>query len=131
MRRTLERVLPASEPVELGMDHPMFTSLYQVSSLEGSRSKGAPQALRGIERTVWIQVEGHAPVVAIADEDLERENDTKTSSVHFLRFELSEAMAAALKGGAALGMGINHPAYTIALDEIAPETQLALVSDLK
>lgn len=89
------------------------------------------QALRGIERTVWIQVEGHAPVVAIADEDLERENDTKTSSVHFLRFELSEAMAAALKGGAALGMGINHPAYTIALDEIAPETQLALVSDLK
>ena len=49
MRRTLERVLPASEPVELGMDHPMFTSLYQVSSLEGSRYKGAPQALRGIE----------------------------------------------------------------------------------
>lgn len=49
MRRTLERVLPASEPVELGMDHPMFTSLYQVSSLEGSRYKGAPQALQGIE----------------------------------------------------------------------------------
>ncbi|MEZ5628046.1 MAG: DUF3501 family protein [Rhodocyclaceae bacterium] len=89
------------------------------------------QALRGIERTVWLRVEGHAPVFAIADEDLERENDTKTSSVHFLRFELSKAMATALKGGAALGMGIDHPAYPVALDEIAPETQLALVSDLQ
>lgn len=89
------------------------------------------QALRGIERTVWLRVEGHAPVFAIADEDLERENDTKTSSVHFLRFELSKAMATALKGSAALGMGIDHPAYPVALDEIAPETQLALVSDLQ
>ncbi|KAA3652631.1 MAG: DUF3501 family protein [Proteobacteria bacterium] len=89
------------------------------------------QALRGIERAIWIRVEGHAPVVAIADEDLERENDTKTSSVHFLRFELSDAMALALKGGATLGMGIDHPAYRITLDEIAPETQLALASDLK
>ncbi|MFV0663311.1 DUF3501 family protein [Denitromonas sp.] len=89
------------------------------------------QALRGIERTVWLRVEGHGPVFAIADEDLERENDTKTSSVHFLRFELSKAMATALKGGAALGMGIDHPAYPVALDEIAPETQLALVSDLQ
>jgi hypothetical protein len=87
--------------------------------------------LRGIERTVWLQAEGCPPSFAIADEDLERENDTKTSSVHFLRFELSEAAIAALKNGAALGMGIDHPAYTVALDEIAPETQFALVSDLQ
>ncbi|HQU88022.1 MAG TPA: DUF3501 family protein [Denitromonas sp.] len=88
------------------------------------------QVLRGIERTVWLRAEACPPSFAIADEDLERENETKTSSVHFLRFELSAAAIAALKNGAALGMGIDHPAYTIALDEIAPETQFALVSDL-
>ncbi|TVO59980.1 DUF3501 family protein [Denitromonas ohlonensis] len=88
------------------------------------------QVLRGIERAVWVQAEGCPPSFAIADEDLDRENDTKTSSVHFLRFELSEAAITALKNGAALGMGIDHPAYTVALEEIAPETQFALVSDL-
>ncbi|TVT49065.1 MAG: DUF3501 family protein [Denitromonas halophila] len=89
------------------------------------------QVLRGIERAVWLQAEGCPPSFAIADEDLDRENDTKTSSVHFLRFELSEAAITALKNGAPLGMGIDHPAYTVALEEIAPETQFALVSDLR
>ncbi len=88
------------------------------------------QVLKGIERKVWLRVERHAPVFAIADEDLERENETKTSSVHFLRFELSKTAIAALKNGAALGMGIEHPAYAVALDEIAPETQFALIADL-
>ncbi|TVO59697.1 DUF3501 family protein [Denitromonas halophila] len=88
------------------------------------------QVLRGIERAVWLQAEGCPPSFAIADEDLDRENNTKTSSVHFLRFELSEAAITALKNGAPLGMGIDHPAYTVALEEIAPETQFALVSDL-
>ncbi|MBL8511675.1 MAG: DUF3501 family protein, partial [Betaproteobacteria bacterium] len=74
---------------------------------EGERRHQLTQ-LKGIEDKTWVQVEGHAPVYAIADEDLERENDTKTSAVHFLRFELTEAMAAALKGGAALSMGVDH-----------------------
>ena len=86
--------------------------------------------LRGVERMVWIQVDGYARVFAIADEDLERENDVKTSSVHFLRFELDAEMRAALKGGAALGMGVDHKAYEVAIEEIAPEVQSSLAGDL-
>lgn len=88
------------------------------------------RALRGIERATWLRVDGHARVYAIADEDLERENELKTSSVHFLRFELTPAMRASLKQGAALGMGIDHPAYPIAVEEIAPEVQASLSEDL-
>ena len=65
--------------------------------------------LRGVEDRVWVRAEGCAPVHAIADEDLERENDVKTSSVHFLRFELTREMADALKYGVALAIGVDHP----------------------
>jgi len=67
--------------------------------------------LRGIEDQVWVQVGGFDKVFAIADEDLERENATKTSSVHFLRFELIASMIAAVKGGAAISVGSDHPDY--------------------
>ena len=68
--------------------------------------------LIGIEDRVWVQVEGCARVYAIADEDLERENADKTSSVHFLRFELERTMVQALKRGASLAVGVDHPAYS-------------------
>jgi hypothetical protein len=68
-------------------------------------------------------------VYAIADEDLERENEQKTSSVHFLRFELTEAMIGALRGGAGLVMGIDHAHYTHANDAIADHTRRALLAD--
>lgn len=67
--------------------------------------------LKGVENQVWVQVMDYARVYAIADEDLERENAEKTSSVHFLRFELSADMIASVKSGAALAMGVAHPAY--------------------
>ncbi|HLS85507.1 MAG TPA: DUF3501 family protein [Burkholderiales bacterium] len=85
--------------------------------------------LKGIERKVWIRVDGHAPVYAIADEDLERETEEKTSSVHFLRFELDEAMRAALRRGAGLAMGVDHPAYSASV-EVRPEVRAALLKDL-
>jgi hypothetical protein len=85
--------------------------------------------MKGIEDRVWIQVEGLAKVNAIADEDLERENDDKTSAVHFVRFELTKEMAAALKYGMALAMGIDHPAYAATL-EVPAATRAALVKDL-
>ncbi len=85
--------------------------------------------LKGIEDAVYVQVDGHGKVYAIADEDLERENEEKTSSVHFLRFEFTAAMIAAFKGGAAVGMGIDHAQYSARLDEIAPEVQAALSRD--
>ena len=85
--------------------------------------------LIGIEDKVWIQVRGQERVWAIADEDLERENDQKTSSVHFLRFELTEEMAGAMKGGAVLSAGVDHSQYRAAHD-LSPEVRDALVSDL-
>jgi len=72
--------------------------------------------LIGIEDKVWIQVRGFDPVWAIADEDMERENDQKTSAVHFLRLELTEEMAQALKSGVGLSIGIEHPEYRTRLD---------------
>ena len=85
--------------------------------------------LKGVERRVWVQVAGQARVYAIADEDLERENEEKTSSVHFLRFELDAAMRAELRRGAALSMGVDHPAYSASL-EVSPEIRASLAGDL-
>jgi hypothetical protein len=85
--------------------------------------------LKGVEDRVYVQVDGHARVYAIADEDLERENEEKTSSVHFLRFELAPAMIASFKGGAAVAIGIDHPHYAARIDEIAPQAQAALARD--
>jgi hypothetical protein len=85
--------------------------------------------LIGIEDKVWIQVEAHERVWAVADEDLERENEEKTSSVHFLRFELTEAMAQALKKGADLAIGVDHLRYTGKL-EAPSAVRDALVKDL-
>ncbi len=86
--------------------------------------------LKGVEEKVYVQVEGREKVWAIADEDLERENDEKTSSVHFMRFELDEDMAAALKYGVALTIGVEHPAYTFKLDPVPAEIRASLVKDL-
>ena len=85
--------------------------------------------LRGIEDRTYLQVDGFDEVYAIADEDLERENEEKTSSVHFLRFEFAPPMIAALKQGAALAVGIDHSACTLRIDEVAPNVQSALVKD--
>jgi hypothetical protein len=85
--------------------------------------------LIGVEDRTYVQVDGHGKVYAIADEDLERESEEKTSSVHFLRFEFTPAMIAALKGGAALAVGIDHPNCTVRVDEVAPSVQAALARD--
>ena len=86
--------------------------------------------LKGAEDRVWAQVEGCARVYAIADEDLERENEEKTSSVHFLRFELTDEMRKALEYGVGLSMGVDHPAYQATLDPVPPAIRASLVSDL-
>jgi hypothetical protein len=85
--------------------------------------------LRGVEDRCWMQVAGHERVLAIADEDLERENEEKTSSVHFLRFELASAMIAALRGGAALAAGMDHAAYAHRV-AVPDATRRALLEDL-
>ncbi|HJV27267.1 MAG TPA: DUF3501 family protein [Aromatoleum sp.] len=87
--------------------------------------------LIGIEDRIWIRVEGFPPVFAIADEDLERDNDDKTSSVHFLRFELGCSMIAALGAGAPLAAGVDHPAYAVTVSPVAEAIRQSLCGDLR
>ena len=86
--------------------------------------------LIGVEDRVWVGVEGHPRVYAIADEDIDRENDVKTSAVHFLRFELSAPMKQALKGGGALSLGVDHPNYLSTIDRAGEGTAASLLKDL-
>jgi hypothetical protein len=86
--------------------------------------------LIGVEDRLFIEVEGMARVYAIADEDMDRENDEKTSAVHFVRFELTPPMRAAVKAGAGVKIGCDHTHYP-AHAEIQPETLTSLAGDLK
>ena len=86
--------------------------------------------LKGLERHTYVQVGDNDRVYAIADEDLPRENEEKTSAIHFLRFELSAAMVAGAKAGEPIAIGVDLPAYSVHVPEIAPETQTSLVDDL-
>jgi len=90
----------------------------------------ALEQMIGIEDQTWVQVADFAKVYAIADEDLERENAEKTSSVHFLRFELTAPMIQAVRHGAAIAMGIDHPAYPHQVVPVAEAARAALAADL-
>jgi hypothetical protein len=92
--------------------------------------KVALAKLIGIEDRLFIQVEGQSRVYAIADEDLERETAEKTSAVHFVRFELTPEMKSALKSGAQMMVGCDHPNYPVHLEELPQETLSALLKDL-
>jgi hypothetical protein len=87
--------------------------------------------LIGIEDKVWMQVDGCDRVYPIADEDLERANESKTSSVHFLRFELTPAMIAAVQSGAGITAGIDHPAYPLEPVRVATDIRDSLAADLQ
>ena len=95
-----------------------------------NQRRAALARLKGVERRIWLQVEGSPKVWPIADEDLERENDEKTSAVHFLRWELTEEMAAALKYGVSLSIGVDHPEYAATLSPVPADTRNALAADL-
>jgi hypothetical protein len=92
--------------------------------------RAALTRLIGIEDRVFVQVEGEAPVYAIADEDLDRETGEKTSAVHFVRFELTPQMKARLRDGAALMLGCDHPNYPVALQTIEANVRASLLNDL-
>jgi hypothetical protein len=121
---------------ELGAYNPLIpdgsnwkvTFLIEFTDVDERRA--ALARMKGIEDRCWVQVGSHERVYAIADEDMERENDDKTSSVHFLRFELSAAMSKAVKEGAALSMGIDHPVYQHALQPVPWPVREALLKDL-
>ena len=88
-------------------------------------------ALKGVATRVWAEVQGCERITPVADEDLEREDGEKTSSVHFLRFELGDEACRRLKAGARLAFGVEHPAYQATLDPVAEEVRAALAEDLK
>jgi hypothetical protein len=88
------------------------------------------ELLKGIESRCWVEVEGQARVFAIADEDLPRENEEKTSAVHFLRFQLEAAMIEALRAGAALGAGVDHEHYRYVVTPVPEAVRRALLADL-
>lgn len=93
--------------------------------------RAALRRLVGIEDRVFLQVEGEPAVYAIADEDLERETEEKTSAVHFLRFEFSQRMRARLSEGARLYAGCDHPNYPCPVQEVEPHVLASLLNDLQ
>ena len=88
------------------------------------------QKLIGVEDRVYMQIEGHERVFAIADEDLERSNEQKTSAVHFLRFELNSDQVASLKNGAAIAAGIDHDSLRVEISPLADNIRQSLLADL-
>jgi hypothetical protein len=107
-----------------------FKVTMQIEYADEERRHEMLARLKGVEDRVWVRIDGFNPVFAIADEDLERENEEKTSAVHFLRFELSAGMIAAAKSGAAISVGVDHPAYTANTGAVPEAVRASLASDL-
>jgi hypothetical protein len=124
----IESELEAYNPLIPDGSNWKATMLIEYSSVV--ERKHALARLKGIEDRMFVEVEGEKRVYAIADEDLERENDEKTSAVHFVRFELTPSMVKSLKSGAQLKVGCDHANYLAQKDELAPETLAALIKDL-
>lgn len=125
----IEEELSAYNP--LIPDGSNWKATFMVEYDDPEERKVALQRMVGIEDRVWVQIEGYDKVFAIADEDLERTTQDKTSSVHFMRFELSDAMIAAVKEGARVSMGIDHKNYQYTVDGINDSVRQSLSRDLQ
>ncbi|HOB00585.1 MAG TPA: DUF3501 family protein [Casimicrobium huifangae] len=108
-----------------------FKATMTLDYTDDAEKKRQLAQLIGIEDRVWIQVEGSSKLYSIADEDVDRENDYGPSTVHFLRFELTKEMKAALKYGVGLAVGVDHPRYKAAINPLPQTIRNALVADLK
>lgn len=107
-----------------------WKATFMIEFPDADERREALKRLKGIENRVWTRVAGFEPVRPVADEDLEREDEEKTSSVHFVRFELTADMVKAVKQGAPVAMGIDHPAYTHQVDPIPAPVRNSLAQDL-
>jgi len=103
---------------------------FLIEFVDEDERRSALAKLKGIEDRCWVQVADCEQVFAIADEDLERENEEKTSSVHFLRFELEANMVRALREGATLSLGVDHAHYTHTVEALEAAVRAALLEDL-
>ncbi len=124
----IEEELAAYNPLIPDGTNWKVTMLVQYTDVEERQHKLTQ--LIGIENSIWMQVEGHEKIYAIADEDLERDTEEKTSAVHFLRYELDDKMIAAAKSGAAISAGVEHENYQAVIDPIAAKVRDSLASDL-
>lgn len=132
----IERLFePAAIEEELAAYNPLIpdggnlkcTAMLEYQDVEQRKAQLAQ--LKGIENQVWLKVKGFDPVYAIANEDLERSNEEKTSAVHFMRFELEPEMIDALHSGAELSLGVNHDLYQHQTT-VTGDTRAALLADL-
>jgi hypothetical protein len=124
----IEEELAAYNP--LIPDGANWKATFMVEFPDVEERRLALSRLIGVEDRVWVRVAGFDPVFAIADEDLERETAEKTSSVHFLRFELTPEMVSAAKGGAPIAAGIDHEYYRYHADPLQEPVRASLVADL-
>ena len=133
----VERIFEASGiEEELGAYNPLipdglnWKATFMIEEPDVDKRRDLLAQLMGIEDRVWVRVGSNERVFAIADEDMERDTEEKTSAVHFLRFELTGKMVTELKQGASLGVGIDHKRYAFDLEPVAAEVREALLADL-
>jgi hypothetical protein len=124
----IEEELEAYNP--LIPDGSNWKATFMIEEPDVDRRRQLLSSLIGIEDRVWVSVDGHAPVYAIADEDLERATGEKTSSVHFLRFELTPAMVESARNGAAINVGIDHLNYSHRVAPLGDNIRASLLADL-
>ena len=124
----IEEELAAYNPLIPDGSNWKATMLIQYPDVEERQKQLA--RLIGIENRIWMQVEGFDKIFAIADEDLERDTEEKTSAVHFMRYELDDDMIAAVKGGAAISAGVDHENYQASASPIASNIRDSLAADL-
>jgi hypothetical protein len=124
----IQEELDAYNPLIPGGSDWKATFMLEYSDVEQRRI--ALEGLVGVEHRVWVQVAGHDRVFAVADEDLERSTDEKTSAVHFMRFALTADMVAGLRDGAALAAGIDHQNAQIEVDPVPAAVRDSLLGDL-
>ena len=132
-----ERIFEAAEiEAELDAYNPLipdgsnWKATFMIEFDDETARRDALGRMVGIEDRVWAKVGDAAPVWAVADEDLERTTGEKTSSVHFLRFELPSDLSAAARGGAPIAVGIDHPAYPHRADPAPEAIRASLAADL-
>jgi len=124
----IEEELAAYNP--LVPDGANWKATFMLEYVDIEERRQALEQMLGIEDRVWVRVEGFEPVWAIADEDLERDTAEKTSSVHFLRFEFTPAMVAAMRAGTGVAAGIDHDAYRQEVDPLPDNVLKSLLADL-
>lgn len=126
--QAIQDELDAYNPLIPDGDNWKATMLIEYEDLEDRRQ--ALEQLVGIEHRVWVKVGDEPAIFAIADEDLERSRDNKTSAVHFLRFQLTPRLVSAAKDGDVLGLGVDHPMYGHSISPLPDATRRSLISDL-